>query len=152
MSRKSRLLSAVCLGAAAMAAFASVSAGTDGGRARRTPHVDEATHAGRVIVKLKERAHILSAATNGGARMGPQSAALLGARVNLALTDGRIVGPRTQVLKSKALNSEALAARLSQDPDVEWAEVDHRRFALAAPNDPLYPQGITFSTPTVGQW
>ena len=69
-----------------------------------------------------------------------------------AVTDGRILGPRTQVLKAKALDSEALAARLAQDPDVEWAVVDYRRFALSAPNDPLYPQGLTFTTPVVGQW
>jgi serine protease len=138
---------------AAMAAFASVSSISDSGPVRRAPHLDTSAQPGRVIVKLKERAHTLSAATNGGIRLGPQSAAALGGRTNLALADGRILGPRTQVLKSTALNSKALAARLAQDPDVEWAVVDERRFALTAPNDPLYgAQTDPNVTPAVGQW
>jgi serine protease len=138
---------------AAMAAFASVSSMSDSGPVRRAPHLDASAQPGRVIVKLKERAHTLSAATNGGVRFGPQSAALFASRMNIALADGRILGSRTQVLKSTSLNSRDLATRLAQDPDVEWAVVDERRFALGVPpNDPLYPQGVVGTTPAVGQW
>jgi serine protease len=35
---------------------------------------------------------------------------------------------------------EAITARLMRDPDVVHAEPDHRKFALRAPADPLYPR------------
>ena len=49
------------------------------------------------------------------------------------------------------MTSAALAASVAADSDVEWAEVDHRRFIQAAPvNDPLYPDGLSSRAPRPG--
>jgi serine protease len=79
-------------------------------------------------------------------------AATLGARLGLQLADGHVVAPRTQVMLSSSLDSTELAARLSSDPDVEFAVPDVRRHALAAPNDPLYGNNLGFDIPISGQW
>jgi serine protease len=80
----------------------------------------------------------------------------MSARLGITLTDGRALGARTQVLKSSSLGSAALAKRLAQDSDVEWAVVDGRRFitSATAPNDPLYPDNLSasLSNLTAGQW
>ena len=158
MARLSRLLSAVCLGIAATAAVAAVAVATEYAPVHRTPlHRGESASNARVIVKFKERASILSASASttasAAAAGGPQKAAVLGGRLGLALTDGRILGERTQVMEARGMSSAALAASIGADSDVEWAEVDQRRFIQAAPvNDPLYPDGLTAATPASGQW
>src|SRR5439155_9611018 len=53
---------------------------------------------------------------------------------------------------AQGLSSRELADRLAAQPDVEYADVDERKYALAAPNDPLYPNNQTTATPAVGQW
>ena len=50
------------------------------------------------------------------------------------------------------MTSEALAARLLQEPDVEYAVPDQRKHISAAPNDPLYANGVPGNGPAVGQW
>ena len=124
---------------------------------RRSPtaHVEPTTLA-RAIVKLKAKSTTMSATrmSNGA---GPQAAARLGARLGLALTDGRTLGAQTQVLHASGMSSAALVSALRGDADVEWAEVDQRRYIQAAPvNDPLYPDGQTISAsqegPLAGQW
>ena len=158
MARLSRLLGAVSLGIAATAAVAAVTIATEYSPVHRAPlHRVESADSARVIVKFKARASILSAANanaaSASAVTGPQKAAVLGARMGVALTDGRVLGERTQVLKATGMTSSALAATLAADSDVEWAEVDHRRFVQAAPvNDPLYPDGALTTTPVSGQW
>ncbi|HEY9024596.1 MAG TPA: S8 family serine peptidase, partial [Burkholderiaceae bacterium] len=146
-----RLLSAGCLGLAMAAAVAASVASGEHAPVRKAHPAVAAAH-GRVIVKLREHAGILSASTAGGARLGPKAAVLLGNRLHIALDDGRAIGPRTQVLKSSSLDSKALAARIAQDPEVEWAVVDQRRFPLSAPSDPLYPNNLSGTTPVAGQW
>jgi serine protease len=108
----------------------------------------------RVIVKLRSDAELLrqQAQTAAARSTGPQLAAALGRRLGLALSDGRGLGPRMQVLRASGLDSATLARRLAADANVEWAVEDQRQFALAAPNDPLYPDGAGGSTPSVGQW
>jgi len=76
----------------------------------------------------------------------------MGLRLGLSLSDGRSLNTRTQVMRGKGLGSQALAARLAAQSDVEWAVPDQRRFALAAPNDPRYAAGQTSITPAAGQW
>ena len=162
MARLSRLLSAVSLGVAVTAAVGAVVVAVERNPVRKAPtHLAESASHGRVIVKYKERSTILSAANSptstAAAGTGPQKASALGARLGLALTDGRILGERTQVLKSTGMTSSALAAAIAADSEVEWAEVDHRRFATVAPvNDPLYPDGLSTSVaptgPASGQW
>ena len=161
MARLSRLLSAVSLGIAATAALAAVVV-AERAPVHRTPtHLAESAGHGRVIVKFKERASILSVSNAGtgasAAATGPQKAGALGARLGLALTDGRILGERTQVVMASGMSSTALAAAIGADAEVEWAEVDHKRYIQASPvNDPLYPDGLSTSVapqgPVSGQW
>jgi serine protease len=154
MARMSRLLGAACLGAAATAAIATVAVTREYAPAHRSPAHAEPASRGRVIVKLKTRTGTLSVATAGG-RGGPQAAAALGARLGLALADGRVLDERTQVLHAQGMDSAALAAALARDADVEWVQVDQRRYIQAAPvDDPLYPGGLTATatTPAAGQW
>ena len=164
MARLSRLLSAVSLGlaATATAAVAAVAIATEYAPVHRTPtHRAESAETARVIVKYRERASVLSATTENagtsGATVGPQKAGVMAARLGLALTDGRTLGARTQVLKGTGLSSESLATALAADADVEWAVVDHRRYIQASPvNDPLYPDGLSTTVaatgPSSGQW
>ena len=50
------------------------------------------------------------------------------------------------------LTSAELAQRLAQEGDVEYAVPDERRHIVAAPNDPLYADGVPGNGPAVGQW
>ena len=160
MARLSRLLSAVSLGIAATAAVAAIAVSTEYNKVHRSPtHRAESTSEARVIVKFKERASILSVsgAAAGAVVTGPQKARVLGGRLGLSLTDGRVLGARTQVVKASGMSSAALAQALGADTDVEWAEVDQRRYVQAAPvNDPLYPDGLSTAVaatgPSSGQW
>ena len=159
MARLSRLLSAVSAGVVVTGALAATAAIAikENAPVRRSPtgHVEPATMA-RAIVKLKAKSTTMSASriSNGA---GPQAAARLGARLGLALTDGRTLGAQTQALRASGMSSAALVAALRGDSDVEWAEVDERRYVQAAPvNDPLYPDGQTITStqegPVAGQW
>ena len=162
MARLSRLLSAVSLGIAVTAAAGAAFVAVEYNPIRKSPvHLAESTDAARVIVKFKEHASILSASTVGStstatAAGGPQKAGILGGRLGLTLADGRILGERTQVMKASGMTSAALASAIAADSEVEWAEVDHRRFVQAAVNDPLYPDALTTTVaptgPTSGQW
>jgi serine protease len=160
MARLSRLLSAVSLGIAATAAVAAVAVATEYAPVHRAPHhrAEAGDHA-RVIVKFRERASVLSSSSAGtaAAGSGPQQASVMGSRLGLALANGRALGARTQVMTGTGVSSAALAGALSADPDVEWAEIDQKRYVQAAPvNDPLYPDNVSTSTasngPASGQW
>jgi serine protease len=156
MARMSGLLSAVSLGIAVTTAVGAAVVAVERNPAHKAPaHLAEPAGSGRVIVKFKERSSILSASNStAGSATGPQKAAVLGSRLGIKLTDGRILGERTQVLKTEGMNSTALAEAVASDADVEWAEVDQRRFIQAAPvSDPLYPDGQSANPgPTSGQW
>lgn len=102
----------------------------------------------RVIVKYRSG----SALVSGSPRL-PQHAATLGRRLALNLSDGRVLGSRMQALRGTGLASSQLAAMLAAQADVEWAVVDRRRrIAAVVPNDPYYADGLTSTTPAVGQW
>ncbi len=114
--------------------------------------------AARVIVRFKSGAgllvgHARTLAVRPGAIGALRHANALGARHGLAMRDGRTVAPYTQVVTASGVSSAELAARLSADADVESAVPDLRRYAMVAPNDPLYrdnqPAG---TTPASGQW
>lgn len=120
----------------------------------KPPAARTAAEQARVIVQYKAGASLLRThAAEAGTGQPRRFAQALAARHGLALSDGRMVAERMQVVFGQGLSSAALAATLSRDADVEWAVVDGRRFPLAAPNDPLYPAppagGVT---PLVGQW
>ena len=106
----------------------------------------------RVIVKFKADSALMRALSASVAPGGPQHAQALSARLGLSLIDGRMLGPRTQVIKGGGLASRELAQRLAAQADVEYAVVDGRMHALAVPNDPLYGSGQSGSVPAVGQW
>ena len=111
----------------------------------------------RVIVKFKADSGLmraLAARTALGASSevdGPQQAQSLSTRLGLALRDGRVMGPRAQLVHAAGMRSQDLAARLAAQTDVEYAVVDERMRIQAAPNDPLYGAGQA-GTPAVGQW
>ena len=123
-------------------------------RAAPHPAADGDAGQGRVIVKFRSRASVLQAQAGGRLPLAaPQVAAVLGQRLGLKLSDGHAIDGRSQVVFGSGIGSRQLAQRLAADAEVEWAVVDGRRHAVAAPNDPLYadnqPAG---TTPTVGQW
>jgi serine protease len=113
----------------------------------------------RVIVKFKPaaallRAHALSAAaaTDGIARALDARAASLGARHGLALRAGAALSERSQVVHGAGLSSQALAALLARDAEVEHAEPDRRMRRVLVPNDALFASGPGSQGPAVGQW
>lgn len=110
----------------------------------------------RVIVKYKADSPLLQSRAFSVAAQGVGRAQALGDRVGLALRAGAEVGERAHVLRARGLSSEALAARLARESDVEYAVPDRRRRITTAPNDPLYLAGPPVSAdkggPVAGQW
>ena len=105
----------------------------------------------RVIVKFKADSGLMRALSANSMAAPPQHAQTLSSRLGLNLTDGRPIGARAQVVMAKGMSSVQLAERLAAQSDVEYAVADERKYALAAPNDPLY--GVQSATaPAAGQW
>ena len=133
--------------------------------AERTPPralpAGEAAEA-RVIVKFKAaaamlRAHALSAGDQRATASALERRAdALGSRHGLRLRAGAALGERVQVVHGEAgSDGRALAARLAQDADVEYAEVDRRMRRVLVPNDARFASvAATGSSggPAVGQW
>ena len=105
----------------------------------------------RVIVKFKAESGLMRALSANSMAAPPQHAQTLSSRLGLSLTDGRPIGARAQVVMAKGMSSVELAERLAAQSDVEYAVVDERKYALAAPNDPLYGAQAT-TAPAAGQW
>jgi serine protease len=109
--------------------------------------------AARVIVKFREGSSLHIAAASAARTGAPiANAAALGQRIGRALVDGPSVSERAQVVHATGITSEELAARLAQEPDVEYAVPDQRKHIAVSPNDPLYPNGVPGNGPAVGQW
>ena len=114
----------------------------------------------RVIVKFKEGTELTKTLSVDASvdetvarDLLQRRADVLSSRVGVTLTSGRAVGPRGQVLMARGLSAQALAAKLAQDPHIEYAEVDRIRRALWVPTDPLYATGpANGAGPAVGQW
>jgi serine protease len=140
------LLALVCVCATAALPGAS----TERGPARRALPAQPTETEARVIVKYKTESTLMRALAAGNAAT-PQHAQALSLRLGLSLRDGRSIGAHAQVVKGHGLSSRELADRLATQPDVEYADVDERKYALAAPNDPLYP-GKPSASPATGQW
>lgn len=105
----------------------------------------------RVIVKFKADSSLLRQQAADVMQLHAGRAQALGARVGLPLRSGRGVAERTQVVFASGMNSEALAARIASEKDVEYAVPDRRKARMAVPNDALFATGGT-SGPAVGQW
>ena len=139
---------------AALALSPAAQAGERGLRQSRataasTVAADEDASNARVIVKYRAGSEL---ARRGVVAGRAQHAAHLGRRLALPMADGRSLGAHVQGLRGLGLSSRQLAARLSAQPDVEWAVMDQRRTATALPNDPYFGPGQTSVTPAVGQW
>jgi serine protease len=142
--------SAACLGLVLLAELAVAPAwSAERGPLRRAPSVQPVETEARVIVKFKADSSMMRALAVSANPARPMQAQALSSRLGLEMADGHALGPRTQVLTAKGIGSRELAARLSAQSDVEYAEVDERMRALAAPNDPRY---LTSPSPTAGQW
>jgi serine protease len=99
---------------------------------------------GRVIVKYRQ------GSTLARSRQGAQQ---LGQQLQLPMTDGHVLGARSQSLRARGIGAQALATRLAAQADVEWAVPVRRKTVRAVlPNDPLFADGQTTVTPVVGQW
>ena len=140
--------------------FALAAATGLAGAQERTPQRQQRVEAedpsnARVIVKFRADSGLRRALTGRGGKpllMEPQHAKALAARLNMPLSDGRVLGTHTQLVKGAGLSSAQLMRRLSSQPDVEWAVVDQRRYIRSSPNDPLFAAGQQGVTPAVGQW
>ena len=145
------------LALATVAAFLSMPVqGAEWGPLHKVPAASAAAESeARVIVQFRADSSLMRAlaarSAGSAAPVGPQNAQALSARLGLALIDGRMLGARSQLVHAKGMSSKDLAARLSVQADVEYAVVDGRMRALAAPNDPLYTGGQS-GTPVAGQW
>lgn len=121
----------------------------------RAAAVPEDLSNARVIVKYRTDSsmmRVLSARSTSAAGVQPLHAATLSQRLSLPLTDGRVLGSRTQSLQGAGLSSAQLAQRLAALPDVEWAVPDERRTIAAVPNDPYLGSGQAGALPPAGQW
>ena len=103
----------------------------------------------RVIVKYKTDSTLLRKQIQAAGERQDAQAQALGARVGLPLRAGIGISERSQVVFATGMTSEALAARLAAQADVEYAVPDRRKKRAAAPNDPLYSAA---TSPAVGQW
>lgn len=112
----------------------------------------------RVIVKYKADSALLRKQVASAAERHEAQAMALGARVGLPMRAGIGIGERTQVVLVSGMSSEALAARLMSEKDIEYAVPDRRKTRAAVPNDPLYATGGAPNTnnftggPVAGQW
>jgi serine protease len=126
--------------------------------ARAQPLADAAASA-RVIVKLREqssvlRAHALSvgAAPESQQRVMASRASVLGRRLGVPLSSGTALDARVQVVHARGMTSQALAAMLATDPDVESVEPDRRMRRVALTDDPRLASVSGAQGPAVGQW
>ena len=106
----------------------------------------------RVIVKFKAGSSLMRAQAQSATPQKTKQASPVGQRIGLTLRDGPGLSNRTQVMLADHISSAQLAARLTQESDVEYAVVDELRHRAAPPNDPLYGDGLSSATPTAGQW
>jgi serine protease len=90
----------------------------------------------RVIVKYRQAPDALRQA------LALDRTSRLSARLGMALRAGRDIDALTHVVRTAGVSSEALAARLATDGDVEYAVPDRLRTIRALPNDPRF----------AGQW
>lgn len=145
------LLAALCGAVAAL----GMSGLSERGPKRPQRVLSEDPNNARVIVKYRLDSTLRQALSGRGGRpvvAPPQHAAAFAARLGIPVSNGRILGPHTQVLKGKGLPSSQLVARLAAMPEVEWVVVDQRRYISSVPNDPYFGPDQATITPTVGQW
>src|SRR5205807_6648132 len=115
---------------------------------RTHPHGAADTAVERLIIKLREAAGataVIAAAVapeQAQIEAGRQRVALLAGRHGLVLKSTRAITATMHVMHLEfPLSAASLATTLETlraDPEVEYAEVDQRRYAHATPNDSLF--------------
>jgi len=118
--------------------------------AQALPATPEGANA-RVIVKLKADSPLLRGRLPSATDEHARRARTLGDRVGVAMTAGRGIADRVQVVMARGMTSAALARRLARERDVEYAVADGRKHRVSAPNDSLYAAGGP-AGPAAGQW
>ncbi|MDQ2735384.1 MAG: S8 family serine peptidase, partial [Pseudomonadota bacterium] len=113
----------------------------------------------RVIVKYKVDSPLMKQQAMTAAGVHILQATTLGNRIGIALTPGNSITDRTHVVFATGISSQALAARIAAESDIEYAVPDERKHIVAAPNDSFYatraynsPTAPTSGGPLVGQW
>ncbi|MGE5827012.1 MAG: S8 family peptidase [Micromonosporaceae bacterium] len=130
--KRTRVL-ALAVGTAVVAAVAALSPNAWAAKAPASP----GAQTDQFIVSFKP----------GADRAGALRA--VGARFGLTLKDERELAVGGHVISVNGHASGLLAA-LSARPDVEYAEVDTRMYAMSTPNDPLYPDQWHYYEATAG--
>src|SRR5579862_8647129 len=131
------------------AGAAAVSVDLEFNPVRTRPRVAAPRDSGRIIVKLRAAA---AADSSTDLQFAQQRLAALAARTALSVRTVRPITARLHAvqLEPGAEATAAVLTRLRADPEVEYAEADGRRYAHAAPNDPLFPQQWYLQNPTAG--
>ena len=113
----------------------------------------------RVIVKYKSASPLLKMQAATAANRHILQTTALGNRIGIALTPGSSITDRMHVVFAPAMSSQALAARIAAESDVEYAVPDGHKHIVLVPNDPFYatrsynsPTTPTSGGPLVGQW
>lgn len=102
---------------------------------------------GSIIVKLRATS-TGAAAARAQIRTGQARITALAGRIGVTLQSERPITALMHVIQVQA--AEPLAqtlARLRADPDVQYAELDQRRYVHAVPDDPLYAGGQWYLLP-----
>lgn len=142
-----KLIAALALALLAPAALQAQAAATPSGAA-----------SARVIVKYKADSPLLRKQVASVDERQAAQAQALGARVGLPLRAGHGIAERMQVVFATGMSSEALAARLAKEQDVEYAVPDRRKARAAVANDTYYLSGpplnlgLQTGGPAAGQW
>ncbi|MEO8921835.1 MAG: S8 family serine peptidase, partial [Caldimonas sp.] len=113
----------------------------------------------RVIVKYKADSPLMKKQAATAASLHIVQTTALGNRIGIALTPGTAITDRMHVVFAAGMSSQALAARIAAESDVEYAVPDGRKHIVLVPNDPFYatrpynsPTTPTSGGPLVGQW
>jgi serine protease len=133
----------VWLGAAAIAAGAAL-VNYERNPVRTHPHpvaAADATGPQSIIVKLRPATGATNAAANAATPAVDERLRSLAGRTRLTLSSFRSITSRMHVMQVEDPSGESVAAtlaRLRADSDVEYAELNQRRYIHATPNDPIY--------------
>ena len=125
-------LLALCLDATATAAT------QESNPVRREPAAAARSGTARVILKLRSATADRKTVAS---RSAPAGMATIAGRQRATLHRQRAIGAGLEAVQFIIANDDtpkALIARLRDDPDVEFAEEDRRRYPQALPNDPLF--------------
>ncbi len=122
-------------------------AGSEAAQVRdRSPGPSE-TDVQKVIVKFREASADSAARSGSAARLPSEKdrAVAVAQRARVVLEDSRELVAGMHAMRLRTIDSDAslasTLARLRDDPAVEYAEPDYRRFVRAVPNDPLFQAG-----------